>query len=328
MATVAGIDVSHWQSGIDWPKVRAAGQRFVILKASEGTGFTDSSFKTNWAGAKAAGLLRSAYCYFHPDLDARAQADHFINVVNSVSGEADLPFALDLEVANGVARNQVIARSKIWLDRVEQEFGRKPFIYSGVSFLETYFSEIGGGPPSWAKEYPLWLAWYPFNYSPGMKPLMPRGWFKWTIWQYSKNGGVNGINAEVDMDIFNGTLKDLYKFAGIDVPELVPTSHTVAAGDTFESIANKFGVTLQELTDANPQLLQPGNRLTIPVAVEIMEESEIVMETRPTVTYTVKAGDTLTAIAIKFRKTVAEIAAANNIANPDIISVGQVLEIP
>ena len=38
MATVPGIDVSYWNAGIDWPKVRAAGQRFVFAKASEGDG--------------------------------------------------------------------------------------------------------------------------------------------------------------------------------------------------------------------------------------------------------------------------------------------------
>ena len=36
MATVPGIDVSYWNAGIDWPKVRATGQRYVFIKASEG----------------------------------------------------------------------------------------------------------------------------------------------------------------------------------------------------------------------------------------------------------------------------------------------------
>ena len=32
-----GIDVSHFQTNINWGKVRASGVKFVILKASEGT---------------------------------------------------------------------------------------------------------------------------------------------------------------------------------------------------------------------------------------------------------------------------------------------------
>jgi LysM repeat protein len=41
--------------------------------------------------------------------------------------------------------------------------------------------------------------------------------------------------------------------------------------------------------------------------------------------YTVEAGDTLGAIAVKFNVTVAEITAANEIADPDALEVGQVL---
>lgn len=46
-----------------------------------------------------------------------------------------------------------------------------------------------------------------------------------------------------------------------------------------------------------------------------------------TTTYTVKAGDTLAAIARRFNTTVANLVALNNIANPNIIRVGQVLRI-
>ena len=45
-------------------------------------------------------------------------------------------------------------------------------------------------------------------------------------------------------------------------------------------------------------------------------------------TYTVKSGDTLSAIAVKFSSTVAAIASANNITNINNIKVGQVLIIP
>lgn len=45
-------------------------------------------------------------------------------------------------------------------------------------------------------------------------------------------------------------------------------------------------------------------------------------------TYTVRSGDTLSAIAARFGTTVAEVAALNNIANPSLIRVGQVLQLP
>lgn len=335
MATVPGIDVSYWDAGIDWPKVRATGQRFVFVKATEGTTFVDSTFDDNWIGAKNAGLLRGAYCFFHPNLDAAKQADLFIKTVKAMKDNGELPHVLDLEAHDNQSKSKIIAQAKIWLDAVEAAFGRKPVIYSGQYFLQDHFSETGGGPPSWAKDYPLWLAQYPYQYTPGMQPVLPRGWFKWTFWQYSDKGVVNGINAAVDMNVFNGTLEELYKFAGATLPEDKPKTHTVTAGDSFETIANKYGVTVRELVTANPQLLKAGDKLTVPVAVAIPQESGTGAgsvsgsgSASTPKTYTVKSGDTLTAIAIKFGTTVAAIASANNITNINNIKVGQVLVIP
>jgi lysozyme len=316
--------------------VRATGQRFVIVKATEGETYTDPTFNNDWTGAKAAGLLRGAYCFFHPNLDPVKQATRFISVVKAMNDDGELPHALDLEVTDGVSQDKIIANAKIWLDQVEQAFGRKAFIYSGVSFLEANFSVLGGGPPPWAKDYPLWLAWYPNQYTDGMTPAMPRGWYSWTIWQYGDKGVVNGINAKVDMDLFNGTLDDLYKFSGAQSPDQTPITHDVTAGDSIESIANKYGVTVRELVGANPQLVNVGDQLTVPVPAAIPQASGTSStstsgsgsSSTPQRTYTIKAGDTLTAIAIKFGVTVPAIASANNITDPNRISVGQVLTIP
>ena len=334
MATVPGIDVSYWDAGIDWPKVRATGQRFVFVKATEGETFTDQTFDDNWVGAKKAGLLRGAYCFFHPKMDAKKQSQHFIDVVKAMNDDGELPHVLDLEAHDGQTKDKIISRAKIWLDEVEGAFGRKPIIYSGQYFLQDYFSEAGGGPPTWAKDYSLWLAQYPNNYVDGIQPYLPHGWFKWTFWQYSDKGVVNGINAAVDLNVFNGTLEDLYKFAGAQPPVQTPKNHVVVAGDNFESIANKYGVTVRELVMANPQLLKVNDQLTIPVPVAIPSESGSGTSggggapSTPKRTYTVKAGDTLSAIAVKFGTTVAAIASANNIADINKIKVGQVLVIP
>jgi GH25 family lysozyme M1 (1,4-beta-N-acetylmuramidase) len=314
--------------------VRATAQRFAFVKATEGETYTDPTFQDDWSGSKLSGLLRGAYCFFHPKQDPKKQADHFLSVLQAQSDKGELPPVIDLEVNDGLTKDKIILRVKTWLDEVELAVGRKPMIYSGVSFLEANFSELGGGPPVWAKDYPLWLAWYPNQYTPGMTPLMPRGWFNWTFWQYSETGVINGINTKADLDLFNGTLDDLYKLAGAEPPVQTPKIHTVAAGDSFESIANKYGVTVRELVAANPQLLKIDDKLTIPIPVAIPQEgggepgSPAEPGTGPGRTYTVKRGDTLSSIAIRFGTTVALLAAGNSITNPNAIQVGQVLVIP
>jgi GH25 family lysozyme M1 (1,4-beta-N-acetylmuramidase) len=339
MATVPGIDVSYWDAGIDWPKVRATGQRFVFVKATEADTYQDPTFDDNWFGAKSAGLLRGAYHFFRCNVDAKKQADYFVNYFKSFNDPGELPPVLDLETNDNQKKDKIIPAVKTYLDRVEAALGKKPIIYSGYFFLQDYLSEAGGGPPMWAKDYPLWIAQYPNQYVPGTAPSLPRGWFNWTIWQYSEKGVVNGINAAVDMDVFNGSLEDLYKFAGATPVVATPASsapkkHTVSAGDTFESVAMKYGLTVRELVSANPQLLKTGDQLTIPAAVAIPAESGSSSGSttggapaQPR-TYTVKSGDTLSSIAVRFGTTVAKIASANNITNINIISVGQVLVIP
>ncbi|MBN8581829.1 MAG: LysM peptidoglycan-binding domain-containing protein, partial [Anaerolineae bacterium] len=264
--------------------------------------------------------------------------DYFIDYVKSFKDDAELPHVLDLETNDGSTKEKIVPAAKVWLDRVEAAFGKKPIIYSGQYFLQDYFVVAGGGPPAWAKDYPLWLAQYPNQYFEESKPFLPRGWFNWAFWQYSDKGVVNGINASVDMNVFNGTLEELYKFADAKIPDQAPKIHTVKKGDSFESIANDYGVTVRELVMANPQLLVSGDKLTVPVAIAIPQESASsstpstgsTTDTSATSkrTYIVKTGDNLSLIAVKFGTTVAAIASANNLKNINNISVGQELVIP
>ena len=94
-------------------------------------------------------------------------------------------------------------------------------------------------------------------------------------------------------------------------------------------------MTVRELAAANPQLLKAGDKLTVPVAVAIPQESGTNSgsgtgggSTSPQKTYTVKVGDTLSLIAVKCGTTVAVLASLNNITNVNKITVGQVLKIP
>ena len=92
-----GIDVSHHQETVDWTKVAGAGISFAYAKASEGMN-ADPLFPANWAGMKAAGVIRGAYHFFRPKTDPAAQASHFCALVGALD-PADLPPMVDLEPA-------------------------------------------------------------------------------------------------------------------------------------------------------------------------------------------------------------------------------------
>jgi MYXO-CTERM domain-containing protein len=200
-STIKGIDVSHWQGSINWTKVYGAGYRFAIMKASEGTGYTDDTFKTNWAASKKAGLIRGAYHFFRPKYDGVAQAKHFVSVMGNLT-TTDLPPVLDLEVQDGVSDATVISRAKAFLETVEKLTGKTPVIYTGY-----FFTSLGS--PSGFSKYPLWVA----HWGVSCPNIPSGGWKKWTFWQNTDKASVSGIGGAVDGDKFNGTLADLKAFA-------------------------------------------------------------------------------------------------------------------
>jgi LysM repeat protein len=98
-------------------------------------------------------------------------------------------------------------------------------------------------------------------------------------------------------------------------------THTVQAGETLALIANRYGVTVAELVAWNdiqdPNLIYVGQVLIV---------GESTGETPPpSAAHTVQAGETLTLIANRYGVTVAELAAWNDIQDPNLIDVGQEL---
>jgi len=117
------------------------------------------------------------------------------------------------------------------------------------------------------------------------------------------------------------------------------STHTVKSGDTVWAIAHKYGSSVSAIISANHlnanALIHVGQRLTIPGATKATPSAKPATasgatpsSTTASARYTVKQGDTLSAIAKRFGTTVAKIAAANGIANPSLIRSGQVLTIP
>lgn len=117
-------------------------------------------------------------------------------------------------------------------------------------------------------------------------------------------------------------------------PATGQTTYTINAGDTLFSIARTYGLTVEELAAANnidPNgLLTPGQTLVIPTAGGTAAPTAVAQPTTTTgeQTHVVAAGENLFRIGLRYGFTVAELAAYNGIANPNYISVGQVIRIP
>jgi len=223
MANLAGVDVSKWQAGITWSQVKGAGITFAIIKATEG-GLTpgtsditainnyglDPRFRANWAGARAAGLIRGAYHFARPDLGSapNAEAAWFLSVVGNLQ-TGDL-LALDMEPTPAGNWSGWV---KAWLAYVHSHTGVWPFFYTyryGFSKYGINFSNIGG-------QAGLWLS------APDLATPPPAmaGWPFVAIWQRA-NRPCAGIPGVPDSDVFLGERAQLLKY-GKQAPVVVPT---------------------------------------------------------------------------------------------------------
>lgn len=97
------------------------------------------------------------------------------------------------------------------------------------------------------------------------------------------------------------------------------TTYTVQKGDSLWVIANKYGITTEELKSYNnlkSNLLSIGQVLKIPQGKTSTENI-----------YTVKKGDSLWTIANRYNTTVEKIKVLNNLTS-NLLSIGQQLKIP
>jgi putative glycosylhydrolase len=195
---VHGIDISHYQGDIDWLELMQSRLtdypiEFVFMKATEGGDHGDDTFARNFSEAGKHGFIRGAYHFFSPKTDPLKQADFFIRTVKLAPG--DLPPVLDVEVTGKKTKKELQQNIKRWLDRVEAHYGVKPILYTSYKFKTRYLDD------SIFNTYPYWIAHY---YVDSVKY---EG--KWHFWQHSDVGTVPGIDEDVDLNVFNGSLEEL-----------------------------------------------------------------------------------------------------------------------
>ncbi|AZS15378.1 glycoside hydrolase family 25 protein [Paenibacillus lutimineralis] len=240
-----GIDVSHWNGTIDWPKVAASGISFAFIKATQNS--VDKKFLENVKGAKAAGLLIGAYHYLDNSVTtadaAKAAAKKFYKAIQSAAVDFDLPPVLDYESKSGslsVAGATTVA--KAFLSEIERLTGVRPLLYTYPAFIGNF---IG------LSQYPLWIARYSTQ-----APVDASGWTRWTFWQYSdgQSGGklpngsriVGGINGQVDLNEFDGSVAELRNKYGPKKEEAKVTKRDInkvsswAAEDWKEATENGY----------------------------------------------------------------------------------------
>lgn len=212
---ILGCDVSH-NNNVQWDKM-SPDMKFVFIKASQGAGFHDPMFQTNWKTARDKGLYHGAYHFLTAVDSAQSQADNFLNRGIDWTLPNVLPPVMDVEDQVPASLNAGIASNKgafiqlvtDWIRIVSAATGRTPIIYSYHNFFIEYLNNA-----SWPHN-PIWLASYPKPKAPDVlvPPGLLVGYNKYDFWQFTQDGTIGGSlhGGEIDLDYFNGSIEDLAK---------------------------------------------------------------------------------------------------------------------
>jgi len=164
----------------------------VFLKATQGTGYLDPTFKDRSAQARDAGLMVAAFHFLEADSSGIDQAHWFLEHTHGV-----VPvLAADWELDNGVLPSVELLSAFL---RELLGTGKSVGLYAGFSNFEDHFEEFDAV----CQLAFLWLAKY------GPAPTIPIGkWTTWTFWQWTDGKSNNPIAVDgygfVDRDKFNG----------------------------------------------------------------------------------------------------------------------------
>ena len=202
-----GIDVSAYDGAIDWESVANDGIQFAIIRAgwrgyTEGGLNEDVNFRTNIAGAKAAGLEVGVYLFSSAitEEEAQQEAQLVVSLLHQSGITPDLPIAFDhepVESSDGRANNldskTISAIARAFCKEAESA-GYRTMIYGNQSDMARYDEGV-------TANHPVWLAQYTTGH--------PTAEFDFSIWQFTSTGTVDGINRNVDLDVWFPTIVPL-----------------------------------------------------------------------------------------------------------------------
>lgn len=192
-----GIDVSRYQTNVDYSKVKAAGYDFVIIRAGIGTS-ADPMFNTHYMNAKKAGLYVGAYWYCYKKTTVQGAKEEAEACKKAIAGKVlEMPVYYDVEerTTMNTGKQNVSAMCKAFCTIMEQA-GWFCGIYGGQELAQNYLTDdLKNGKAFWLAQY--------------LKT--PRYTGQYGMWQFGVAGAkagnnptgvkaVPGVSGECDMD--------------------------------------------------------------------------------------------------------------------------------
>ncbi|MEZ2715439.1 LysM peptidoglycan-binding domain-containing protein [Niallia circulans] len=334
------IDISHHQPSaqIDWAKA-AKEVDLVIIRVQYGSALIDREYKNHVANAKKYGIPFGHYAYgrFVSVEDAKVEARDFLNRIDKSAKFLVLDTEDDTVISCGTEK--LAEASQAFID-VCKASGYKTGFYVSHHLYKQYGLDK-------VKADFLWIPRYGGNDgTPNKKPD-----YNCDIWQYTDNGKAGWYGGRLDFNQLLGdkklewyisqekTIKPREEKVSAEIVTKPnkPTSkrkknsdgtYTVVSGDTLSEIAADFNVTTNDLASwnniANKNEIKVGQKLKFSAPKKATKPKPAASGTKK---ITIKKGDTLSELAVKYKTTVSNLKALNGYKS-DTIYAGKTMKVP
>lgn len=198
-ASSSGIDVSEYQTLVDWQQVKDAGIEFVMIRVGyrgygeEGRLVEDAMYRSHMEGALNAGLDVGVY-FFSQAIDEQETLEEASFVLERIEAyKITYPVVFDTEEiktegarTQGLSSGQYTENCITFCDAIEEK-GYVSMIYANMKWM-AYTLELEK-----LTDYAIWYA----DYEP-----LPQCPYEFRMWQYTETGQVPGVEENVDLDLF------------------------------------------------------------------------------------------------------------------------------
>lgn len=284
---VHGIDVSQWQGNIDFNKVKAAGVDFVIIHAGYGRNISQKDPYFEQNYQRAKAAGLNVGVYWYSYANSAVDAKREATACLQAIKGKTFEYPIYFDLEERSQFNKGAAFCSSLVTAFCDAIEKAGY-FAGLYISRSPLTQYITADVQ--KRYALWVAEYgaKLNYSSSVG-----------MWQNTSSWRVPGINGNVDHD-----------YSYIDYPSIIK-----------QGGFNGF----KKSSDKPEEKKKPEDKK--PAGGESKKKPAGNSDKKKTVIYTVKKGDTLTAIAAKYKTTVAKIVKDNKIKNPDLIIVGQKIKI-
>ncbi|MBZ2405107.1 LysM peptidoglycan-binding domain-containing protein [Liquorilactobacillus hordei] len=343
-ANTLGFDVASYQDStpVYMQSLKDKGGSFVLAKlggsgGGEGIHYKNPKASAQLASASSVGMEIGSYFWgqFGSDQSAAIKmANMAIDDAQRVGLKTGSVIALDYE-AGATGDKEANTQAIITFMETIEKANYKAVLYSGASYLRNYINvdEVGGvfGARVWVASYKTMNYQYApdFRYFPSMNYI--------AMWQYGSN--VYGIDGNVDLTnlMKHGDVKNDVKVTPT-APKVVVSDNTVdgdmtyysvKSGDSWWSIANKFGLDMYQLAKLNGQtistVIHPNDQLKLKGTLK--NDAKPVQKAQSSNYYTVHYGDSWWSIAYANGMNMHTLANLNGKSIYSVIYPGQTLKI-